>query len=174
MPFTPLHMGPGLALKSLLGARFSLMLFGFSQVAMDIEPLVRILRDDDVLHGWTHTVGGATAIGVFSIVGGRPACQWILDRWPREPGHWLLERLRGPQRISAGSACAGALLGTWSHVLLDGIMHSDIRPLAPFAPGNALLGVLPIDALHLACIGCGAAGAALLLAVSIRRGRSAA
>jgi hypothetical protein len=35
--FTPLHFGPGLAMKSLAGRRFSLMLFAFSQVAIDID-----------------------------------------------------------------------------------------------------------------------------------------
>lgn len=50
MPFTPLHMGPGLAVKALLGRRFSLTVFGFSQIAMDIEPLARMIRGDTLLH----------------------------------------------------------------------------------------------------------------------------
>jgi hypothetical protein len=48
MPFTPFHMGPGLAVKAVFGRYFSLMVFGFSQVAIDIEPLVRIIRGDAV------------------------------------------------------------------------------------------------------------------------------
>ncbi|MCB1770876.1 MAG: hypothetical protein KDJ31_14465 [Candidatus Competibacteraceae bacterium] len=40
MPFTPLHRGPGLAIKALAGRRFSLLTFGIAQVAMDIEPLI--------------------------------------------------------------------------------------------------------------------------------------
>jgi hypothetical protein len=38
MPFTPLHMGPGLAIKALAGHRFSILTFGIAQVAMDVEP----------------------------------------------------------------------------------------------------------------------------------------
>ena len=59
MPFTPFHMGPGLAIKAVSGRYLSLMVFGFSQVAMDIEPLVRMIRGDAVLHGFTHTYLGA-------------------------------------------------------------------------------------------------------------------
>lgn len=52
-------MGAALLLKPALRQRFSVLVFGASQVAIDIEPLVRMLRDDDILHGWTHTVPGA-------------------------------------------------------------------------------------------------------------------
>ena len=39
MPFTPIHLGPGAALKAIGGRHFSFMVFGGSQVLMDIEPL---------------------------------------------------------------------------------------------------------------------------------------
>lgn len=44
------------------------------QVAMDIEPVIR-MRDDVVLHGFVHTYLGATLIGLVSAVAGRPICQ---------------------------------------------------------------------------------------------------
>src|SRR5205807_4798279 len=75
MPFTLFHMGPGLAVKAVCGRHFSLTVFGFSQVAMDIEPLVRILRGDHILHGWTHTYAGATLIALVSLLVGRPVCR---------------------------------------------------------------------------------------------------
>ena len=40
MPFTPLHMGPGILIKSLLQGCFSLMVFGWTQIVMDIQPLL--------------------------------------------------------------------------------------------------------------------------------------
>lgn len=33
MPFTPFHMGPGLLVKALLQGSFSLMVFGWTQIA---------------------------------------------------------------------------------------------------------------------------------------------
>lgn len=165
MPFTPLHMGPGLAVKSVAGRHFSLMVFGFSQVAIDLEPLVRIIRGDTVLHGFTHTYAGATLIGLVSLFLGRPVCQWLLDRWT--PGlhspftHWL----RGPEAIPWPAAISGAVIGAYSHILLDSIMHADMQPLAPLSSANPLLLIIPIDTLHLLCIASGALGALLLLVV---------
>jgi hypothetical protein len=44
MPVTPFHLGPGLAAKAVLGRHMSLTVFGLGQVAMDLEPGLRMLR----------------------------------------------------------------------------------------------------------------------------------
>ena len=67
-------------------------------------------------------------------------------------------------RVSWMSAGMGAFLGTFSHVFLDALMHSDMRPWAPFGDANGLLGLVPIGSLHLACVVLGAIGALLYLA----------
>ena len=64
MPFTPFHMGAGLALKAMAGRHFSVLTFGMAQVAMDIEPLVGMLRGAALLHGPTHTYLGAVPIAL--------------------------------------------------------------------------------------------------------------
>ena len=134
MPVTPFHMGPGVVIKAVGGRYFSLMVFGFSQVAMDVEPLVRMIRGDAVLHGFTHTYLGATLIGLVSAV-------------------------------------AGAFVGTYSHVLLDSIMHSDMQPLAPLSEVNGLRHGISVGALHLLCVLCGVCGALLMFAMFfVRRG----
>jgi hypothetical protein len=38
MPFTPFHMGPGLLMKVGLQGSFSLMVFGWTQVLIDLQP----------------------------------------------------------------------------------------------------------------------------------------
>ena len=81
MPFTPFHMGPGLAIKAVAGRHVSLMLFGLSQVVIDLEPAIRIFSSDPSLHGFTHTYLGATLVAFVSVVLGRPVCQWLLDHW---------------------------------------------------------------------------------------------
>jgi hypothetical protein len=131
MPFTPFHMGPGLAVKAVCGHYFSLMVFGFSQVAIDIEPLVRMIRGDVVLHGLTHTYLGATVIAVLSVVVGRPVCQFLLNYWPPDPYSPFLNWLRGPKVISWPASIAGAFVGTYSHIFLDSVMHSDMQRSRP-------------------------------------------
>jgi len=97
MPVTPFHMGPGVAIKAVAGRYFGLMVFGFSQLAMDIEPLVRIIRGDGMLHTFTHTYLGATLIGLVSAVVGRPICQSLLNYWTPDPYSPFMNWLRGPK-----------------------------------------------------------------------------
>lgn len=151
MPFTPFHLGPGALLKAGGGERFSFTIFAGSQVLTDIEPLVHMLRGDAVLHGPTHSLLGATVIGLFSAVIGRPV------------GHWLLRQQTVTHApISWGVALLSGLIGTWSHVGLDAIMHADLQPLWPFATGNALLGAVSVAALRWLCVLSGAVGGAVI------------
>ena len=174
MPFTPFHIGPGLAVKAVSGRYFSLMVFGFSQIAIDIEPVVRIIRGDAVIHGFTHTYLGATLVGIISFVVGRPICQFLLKSWTPDPGSPFLSWLRGQELISWPAAVAGAFVGTYSHVFLDSIMHPDMRPLAPLSNANGLLQSISVGALHTLCALSGVFGALLLFAVFlVRRDASA-
>jgi membrane-bound metal-dependent hydrolase YbcI (DUF457 family) len=165
-------MGPGLAVKAVAGRHFCLMVFGFAQIMIDIEPLVRIIREDPVLHGFTHTYLGATVIAVLSAIIGRPVCQFLLDYWTIDPHSPFMNWLRGPSNISWTAAISGAGVGAYSHVLLDSIMHSDMQPLAPLSETNALLHLISVDALHLMCIGTGLLGVVLLTVMFWLRGRS--
>jgi hypothetical protein len=167
-------MGPGLAVKAIGGRHVSLMVFGFSQVLIDLEPLVRMIRGDAILHGWTHTFAGATGIGIVAVLVGRPVCQFLLDRWTPVPGSGFLAWLRGPRRIGWPAAFAGAFIGTYSHILLDSVMHRDMAPFAPVSAENALLHAITVEALHLACIASAFAGAAIFGVVFLlqRRGAS--
>ena len=152
MPFTPIHLGPGALFKAIGGRHFSFMVFGGSQVMMDIEPLVGIIQGKAILHGYTHTLAGALLIGVAAGLIGRPISAWVLRglRIPHFPLTWT-------------ASFAGALVGTFSHVLLDAVMHSDMNPWRPIAEGNGLLAVLPVGILHMLCLGLGIVGAAILV-----------
>ncbi|MGV3627766.1 MAG: DUF4184 family protein [Betaproteobacteria bacterium] len=166
MPFTPFHMGPALVIKVASGRHFSVLVFGIAQVAMDIEPLIGIIKGWTVLHGWTHTVAGATLIGIAVFLLARPLCNWILRRWNRELEYHKLHWLRSPEPVTRPAAASGAFIGTYSHVFFDSIMHADMLPLRPWSADNALLGLISIDALYLACFVAGLAGVAIWFALS--------
>jgi membrane-bound metal-dependent hydrolase YbcI (DUF457 family) len=70
----------------------------------------------------------------------------------------LLNWLRCPSEISWTAAATGAFIGTFSHVLIDSVMHADMQPLAPLAEGNRLLWVVSPEVLHLICVGAGVVG----------------
>jgi len=84
LPFTPFHMGPALALKAVSGRYFSVLVFGIAQIAMDIEPLIGMILNADVLHGWSHTYVGATVIGILVTFAAPPSARLILRRWNSE------------------------------------------------------------------------------------------
>lgn len=164
MPFTPFHMGPGLAIKAVTGRHFSLLAFGVAQVAMDIEPLVGMLTSANVLHGASHTYLAAVPIAAASGLATPLLCRPALRRWNRELAAydkaWLIES----DDFRWLALATGALTGTLTHVALDSIMHHDIHPLAPFSGSNALLAAVPLGTLHAACVVAGFAGALLWLA----------
>jgi hypothetical protein len=162
MPFTPFHMGPAAALKAVAGSYFSLTVFGFAQILMDLEPLVRLIRGDAILHGFSHTYLGATGVGFVAFAAGRPFCQGLLRCW-----NWVMRPkffgwLRASAGISKTAAATGAFIGTYSHVFLDSLVHRDVRPWAPFNPANGWLGAIPAGWLHLVCLGLGVVGMMVL------------
>lgn len=161
MPFTPFHLGPGALFKAVGGRHFSFMVFGGAQVLMDIEPLIGLIQHRPVLHGYTHTLAGALLIGLAAGLSGRPISQWVL-RMLSVP-HW---------QISWRAAFAGAFAGTYSHVILDALMHADMRPWWPLAAGNGLLGAVPLGTLHLLCVAAGVVGAAVIALLARRRARA--
>lgn len=161
MPFTPFHLGPGATFKAIGGKHFSFMVFGGSQVLMDIEPLIGILQDKEILHGYTHTILGALLIGLVAGVIGRPISSLVLK---------LMEIPHYPFTWSA--SFSGAFVGTFSHILFDAIMHSDMNPLWPLMQGNDLLNVLSVESLHVLCMILGLLGALIIAVKGFLYGRA--
>jgi membrane-bound metal-dependent hydrolase YbcI (DUF457 family) len=66
----------------------------------------------------------------------------------------------------------GAYVGSFSHIILDAIMHADMSPWWPIASGNPLLGIVSTDYLDMSCLLAGVIGA-LVIAVRFKtHGRS--
>ena len=66
MPFTPLHMGPGIAVKAVMQRQFSLMVFGWSQIVIDLQPLFAMITGKGELHGFSRTYIGQHASDCFA------------------------------------------------------------------------------------------------------------
>ena len=150
-------MGPALAIKAAAGRRFALVTFGVSQVLIDVEPLVHMLRGDRVLHGFFHTFLGATLLVIPSALVGLALVRLAIARrfLGTAAGRWLDDL----GEASVMAAVVGAVAGTWSHVFLDGLMHADLRPFAPWSDATPWLHVVPVGAIHLFCLLAGIVGA---------------
>jgi hypothetical protein len=163
MPFTPFHMGFGLAAKAAAGNRLGLIAFGLSQVLIDIEPGVRMLLGTDELHGWSHTLLGAVAIAALATWWSQWLVLLLAGRWNDEVRHYGQDWLSVPGAFSGPVAALGAFVGTISHLVLDSLMHADMKPLAPFSDANPLLGLVAHDAVYSSMVVLGVIGALLWL-----------
>ena len=114
MPLTPLHLAVGLPARHLI----SLKAFILVNILIDIEPglimFFNMGHQGYAIHGWTHTLGGVTYLAGIALVLCIP---WVKDRLA-----WLY----------------GTLLGAYSHLLLDALVHQDVQPFAPVVSGNPL------------------------------------
>ena len=151
MPFTPFHLGPGAVFKAIGGKYFSFMVFGGAQVLMDIEVLIRIVAGTSLLHGLSHTLVGATIIGLIATITGKPISE-------------LVVKALGVSnfQITWIASSSGAFIGTFSHVLLDGLTHADMEPGFPLTTANPFLRILSVNALQNLCVVSGAVGAIVI------------
>ncbi len=149
MPFTPFHFGPGALAKAVAPRWFSFRAFGLSQVVIDCETAWNIYRGHERLHTFFHSYLGVsvamTLTGVLLVV-----YNWVAFRFSRS---WVIRELEDwGDRFKFRSSLIAILFGGWSHVLLDGVMHEDAQPLAPFSDVNPVFDMVSLKVLHLACL----------------------
>lgn len=161
MPFTPFHFGPGAALHALAPRHVSFLAFCAANVVIDVEPLVLMIMDRYPIHAFMHTLpgaalGAAVTVAVFALA-------WRVAVPLRLPNTFGWQDLELPPVI------AGSVLGALSQVALDGLMHADMRPLAPFSNANPWLGAVSLQTLHVSCVAAGVVGLVLLGARALWR-----
>ncbi|MCP3852360.1 MAG: hypothetical protein GY694_19315 [Gammaproteobacteria bacterium] len=163
MPFTPIHMGPGILIKAILQGSFSLMVFGWTQIIMDIQPLLVIITGEGQLHGFSHTYVGATLLAIFSALSGKYLSEFGLKLLGiTESGLLTTDGTKKePINIFWLVAFSSAFIGSYSHVFLDSIMHIDVEPFYPLTLINPFHGFISIEALHKACLYAGLLGTGL-------------
>lgn len=163
LPFTPFHMGAALIVKPALNRRFSVITFGIAQVAMDLEPGIRMAAGTDTLHGPTHTIPGALVVAFLVMLISPSICSALLTKWNREVVFYKQLWLANPGSVSKTAVIMGACFGTLSHVVLDSLMHHDIHPLSPFSQTNPFMGLITHDGVYQACTIAGVLGIATWL-----------
>jgi hypothetical protein len=151
-------MGPGLLIKAILQGSFSLMVFGWAQIIMDIQPLIALITREGQLHGFSHTFTGATLIAALAAITGK---------YLSELGLKVLRiaTKENPVSISWPVTIISAFIGSFSHVVLDAVMYNDVEMFYPWSKDNALLGMLPYEHMHLLCLVSAAVGAVLYFSI---------
>ena len=158
MPFTPLHIGPGMAVKAIAQDKFSLIIFGWAQILVDLQPLVVVLTHEGQIHGVTHTFVGGAVLGAAAAASGKPMGVVLLNLFRKKE--------KPPIRISWKTAWWSGLVGGLSHVLLDGLIYPDMSPFWPFVQGTRM-DIFTSRGMTAFCIFSGLAG---LLVYFVSRG----
>ena len=163
MPLTPLHLGPALLLGYPLARRLDVPTLLLASVALDVRAWSVILGPlSGPVHGPLHTLVGATAFAV-ALAGVVSALRPKLPasvRWVSAVQRRLSPHREPVSRRDGRRVLAGALVGVYSHVLLDAVVHDDVRPFFP-AESNPLLGVAPETAVDALCVATGLLGVVL-------------
>jgi len=166
MPITPFHFGPGAAIHAIAPKHVSFLAFCSANVLIDIEPLYYMVTGQYPLHRFLHTYIGATiimvatalifffALKLASLVGLPNLFQW--------------------QSLKPLPICLGAAAGSYSHIVLDSVMHADIVPLSPFSEVNVLYQLVSLGELHLFCVFAAVLGLAILGIRRLLKARHAA
>jgi hypothetical protein len=150
MPITPFHFGPGVALHAVAPRQISFLAFCATNVLIDGESLYNMVNHRYPVHAFFHTCVGATlaavaTVGLFAVL--RSAASS-----PRVPD------LLGWKGLTVRQVGAGAILGAYTHVVLDSVTHADLYPLAPLSTSNPLLGVIPRPVVLWVCVVAGVVG----------------
>lgn len=167
MPVTPFHMGPGILIKAVLQGYFSLIVFGWAQILMDLQPLFVILTGIGHLHGFSHTYIGATLIAIVSALTGRWLSELVLKFLRRDFTEYQRVFFDISRKVTVVTSFVSAFIGTFSHVLLDGIMHADVEPYYPVTAANNSYLLVSIETLYKLCIYTGIIGAIIYLSIRL-------
>ena len=140
-------------------------MFAFANVAIDMEPIVYFVLTGDPAHRHLHSLLGAGLFAVACALAGRRLCEKLLVFWNSRLDQAQTIWFAVNTKITVPMALISALFGTWTHVLLDSVMHADIQPFWPFSDANPLRWVWTMDFLNIWCLLLGLWGMLRLLTV---------
>jgi len=158
MPFTPFHFGAGAAFHAASPRRVSFLAFCACNVITDVEPLYYMLSHQYPVHRFLHTFVGANVSWVVTLLLFLVAIRIApLVSFP----NWFGWKTLQPVPVGIGAA-----LGSYSHVVLDGLTHQDMRPLAPFSDSNPFLGRATDGEVYVFCLAAALVG---IIIIGVRR-----
>ena len=153
MPFTTYHLIAGTAAKSITPKYFCFSTFALTNILIDSEVLYYLLATGIPSHKFFHTLFGVTLIGIFVGMFCKPICEFGLRVWNKTFRMEKFSWFRTEVKIQTFAAWSGALIGAYSQLILDSIMHRDMSPFSPFSDYNGLQRIISVSTLHDLCTG---------------------
>lgn len=143
MPFTPYHFGPAFLLGILLFPFIDLTTIMIASVVIDLEPLAVIFLNLPLpLHGFFHSYLGASIAALVLSVFVYPFRKYL---------NKIVSLFGLHQSSSFRHIIAGSLIGTYSHVLLDSFLYTEMNPFFPVL-GNPFTGFFLDGTVYTFCV----------------------
>ncbi|MGD6851355.1 MAG: hydrolase [Candidatus Bathyarchaeia archaeon] len=168
MPFTPLHLGPALAVGLPLRRWLHAPTFIVANVILDVEPLaVMVFGLNNPLHGILHTFLLATAVGL--LLG------FVMFKLEK-PMQLLYRKiqLETNRSLKLQSFLLAGVFGTALHVVFDALLYSEMTPFFPLTINPLLTFHTSMLEVYLVCVWLGVFGIAyygVLIAYSLYKKR---
>ena len=154
MPITPFHIIAAAPIKAIIPRHFSWSIFTLTNIFIDLEPITYFVFTGIPSHRFFHSISGATLIGLICALFFRKLCGNYIMKWNKNlhpiDRSWLEVR---NSKVNLFEALLGGLIGAWSHLALDSMMHHDIKPFWPFLSENKFLGLLSSNSIMYGCVG---------------------
>jgi len=158
-----------MTVKAIIPRHFSICVFAFTQVAIDLEVLWYLTRWDPPVHRFWHTYLGATVVAAVCFLLGKPVSQLVKTVWNRLAERCKDADLSVPVPTTWLASFTGSVFGAYSHILLDSIFHRDMAPMQPW---NPIFGIIGRMLLQVLCVLLGVAGLAVYLERARRKGKA--
>lgn len=142
MPYTPLHMGPGMLLKAMIPRHFSIIAFGITQVLIDFEVLWNMAHHSHQLHTFFHTYLGASLVLLITIPLGKTISTCVRRIWNFAAQYVHSFNITVSGQTTWTAIILGASIGAYSHVLFDSFYHIDVQPFQPWSESNPCKGLI--------------------------------
>lgn len=165
MPVTPFHFGPGAVVHALAPRHVSFIAFCIANVLIDVEPLYFMVTGQYPLHRFFHTFIGASVMIAMTCVLFITARAFAARYWLPNLFEW--------RQLGLLPVALGAAAGSYSHAILDGIMHDDVEPFWPFSHANPWWRIVSLDTLHWSCLAAAGLASVMLLVRRTRAPQSA-
>lgn len=153
MPITPFHIIAAAPIKAIIPRHFSWSIFALTNIIIDLEPITYFLFTGIPSHKFFHSIFGATLLGLICPIYFRKLCTNYIMKWNKNlhpiDRKWL--EVKNP-KVNKFEAVVGGLVGAWSHLILDSIMHQDIKPLWPISSNNLFLSLISPDSILYLCL----------------------
>lgn len=145
MPFTVYHVGPVLLLWSIFLSLDIVALF-IGATLMDIEGFLYLFDGYPTMHGALHSILGAILVAITATAISYES------------------RVALKQKPEISTTLVSGIIGSFSHLVLDAIMYSDVNLAWPLKWWNPLLGMVDENSILMFCAATFFFGAIILFA----------